>query len=471
MSAIDSKSFQYKATAGPVNLDEAEGIVECFVAGIGNKDSVGDVCASGAFAKSLQRRKPRVVWGHNWNDPIGKVLEIYEVPANDSRLPGKMKMAGIGGLYARVQFNLKSEKGKEAFSNVAFFGEEQEWSIGYKTLRAQYDSNLQANILYEVELYEVSPVLHGANQLTGTISVKTEEMPTSGMPSEVIIQPAVAPAEDNTSSKLIAELEKRTGSKIKILSLAKNSVVFDRYLSDGSSSQYKCGFHYDGQEFMFGQPQRIVLPNTTPTAPVPSSMPVAPRPASSPMGAPTPGVVKPVNVSRPASSVPMAVLPSANGTINVPLPRIRYENEQAQPTTPVLDSEESALAMALLEITKKYGKFDQDKDGVYAAYDPPSRNEVASIGVKCANCVFYKGGKSCEIIALDVEPEGKCRFAVIPNGVVKGGPVVQKRYEDFVTEESVKWVEDIESKYPGEFISGFFRNTVKKRTKKKNKYK
>ena len=471
MSAIDSKSFQYKATAGPVNLDEAEGIVECFVAGIGNKDSVGDVCASGAFAKSLQRRKPRVVWGHNWNDPIGKVLEIYEVPANDSRLPGKMKMAGIGGLYARVQFNLKSEKGKEAFSNVAFFGEEQEWSIGYKTLRAQYDSNLQANILYEVELYEVSPVLHGANQLTGTISVKTEEMPTSGMPSEVIIQPAVAPAEDNTSSKLIAELEKRTGSKIKILSLAKNSVVFDRYLSDGSSSQYKCGFHYDGQEFMFGQPQRIVLPNTTPTAPVPSSMPVAPRPASSPMGAPTPGVVKPVNVSRPASSVPMAVLPSANGTINVPLPRIRYENEQAQPTKPVLDSEESALAMALLEITKKYGKFDQDKDGVYAAYDPPSRNEVASIGVKCANCVFYKGGKSCEIIALDVEPEGKCRFAVIPNGVVKGGPVVQKRYEDFVTEESVKWVEDIESKYPGEFISGFFRNTVKKRTKKKKKYK
>jgi HK97 family phage prohead protease len=471
MSAIDSKSFQYKATAGPVNLDEAEGIVECFVAGIGNKDSVGDVCASGAFAKSLQRRKPRVVWGHNWNDPIGKVLEIYEVPANDSRLPGKMRMAGIGGLYARVQFNLKSEKGKEAFSNVAFFGEEQEWSIGYKTLRAQYDSNLQANILYEVELYEVSPVLHGANQLTGTISVKSEEMPTSGMPSEVIIQPAVAPAEDDTSSKLIAELEKRTGSKIKILSLAKNSVVFDRYLSDGSSSQYKCGFHYDGQEFMFGQPQRIVLPTAAPTAPAPTSMPVVPRPISSPMGAPTPGVVKPVNVSRPASSVPMAVLPSANGTINVPLPRIRYENEQAQPTKPVLDSEESALAMALLEITKKYGKFDQDKDGVYAAYDPPSRNEVASIGVKCANCVFYKGGKSCEIIALDVEPEGKCRFAVIPNGVVKGGPVVQKRYEDFVTEESVKWVEDIESKYPGEFISGFFRNTVKKRTKKKKKYK
>jgi HK97 family phage prohead protease len=132
-------NIQYKASNGLINLDEAQGIVECFVSGIGNKDSVGDICATGAFAKSLQRRKPRVVWGHNWNDPIGKVLEIYEVPASDQRLPMKMKMAGIGGLYAKVQFNLQSEKGKEAFANVAFFGEEQEWSIGYKTLRAHFD--------------------------------------------------------------------------------------------------------------------------------------------------------------------------------------------------------------------------------------------------------------------------------------------------------------------------------------------
>ena len=179
---MPAELFEYKSTslgsgisakAGAINLDEAQGIVECFVAGIGNRDSVGDIVSSGAFTKSLQRRKPRVVWGHNWNDPIGKVLEIYEVPNTDPRLPMKMKMAGIGGLFARVQFNLNSEKGREAFAMVAFFGEEQEWSIGYKTLRAQYDQKSQANVIYELELYEVSPVLHGANQLTGTISVKS----------------------------------------------------------------------------------------------------------------------------------------------------------------------------------------------------------------------------------------------------------------------------------------------------------
>lgn len=166
---------EYKAVQGQVNIDEAQGIVEAFVAGIGNKDSVGDIIVSGAFNESLKRRKPRVVWGHNWNEPIGKVLEIYEVPRTDPRLPAKMKAAGIGGVYARVQFNLKSERGRQAFSDVSFFGEEQEWSIGYKTLDADFDPSRQANILKKVELYEVSPVLHGANQLTGTISIKADE--------------------------------------------------------------------------------------------------------------------------------------------------------------------------------------------------------------------------------------------------------------------------------------------------------
>jgi len=175
MQTTEEKATEYKAIPGQFNVDEALGIVECFVAGIGNKDSVGDVCLPGAFVGSLKRRKPRVVWGHNWNEPIGKVIDIYEVGPNDPRLPMKMKRAGIGGLYARVQFNLKSERGKEAFNSVVFFGEEQEWSIGYKTLDAVFDPSQQANMLKEVELYEVSPVLHGANQLTGTISIKADQ--------------------------------------------------------------------------------------------------------------------------------------------------------------------------------------------------------------------------------------------------------------------------------------------------------
>ena len=170
-----AEDFDFKSIGGQIAIDEAEGVVECFAAGIGNKDSVGDIILPGAFAKSLKRRMPRVVWGHDWNHPIGKVLEVYEVPPSDPRLPMKMKAAGIGGLYAKVKFNLKSEKGREAFANLLFFGEDQEWSIGYKTLDHEYNGKAQANMLKEVELFEMSPVLHGANQLTSTISIKADE--------------------------------------------------------------------------------------------------------------------------------------------------------------------------------------------------------------------------------------------------------------------------------------------------------
>lgn len=91
----------------------------------------------------------------------------------------------------------------------------------------------------------------------------------------------------------------------------------------------------------------------------------------------------------------------------------------AKPMMPNLHPEERALADSLIEITQKYGKFNQDYTGVWAGYEDPSKNEVAQIGVKCSNCVLYEGGSSCKIISLPVAPEGKCRFAVIPDGVVK----------------------------------------------------
>lgn len=55
-------AFDFKAISGQIGIDKAQGIVEAFVSGIGNKDSVGDVVISGAFNGSLKRRKPRVVW-------------------------------------------------------------------------------------------------------------------------------------------------------------------------------------------------------------------------------------------------------------------------------------------------------------------------------------------------------------------------------------------------------------------------
>lgn len=81
--------------------------------------------------------------------------------------------------------------------------------------------------------------------------------------------------------------------------------------------------------------------------------------------------------------------------------------------------EEQELADALLLITKKYGKFNDDNTGVWAGYTPASENEEnATIGVKCGNCVFFNGTSGCSIIVSEVEEGGLCRFAVLPDGAV-----------------------------------------------------
>ena len=92
-----------------------------------------------------------------------------------------------------------------------------------------------------------------------------------------------------------------------------------------------------------------------------------------------------------------------------------------------LDEQEAVLADMLIAITRIYGKFNEDETGVWAGYDSPEENDVADIGVKCGNCVLYEGNGVCKIIEQKVEHEGKCRFAVIPDGIVE---VEEDEYEE-----------------------------------------
>jgi len=80
--------------------------------------------------------------------------------------------------------------------------------------------------------------------------------------------------------------------------------------------------------------------------------------------------------------------------------------------------EEADLAQALIEIADKYGKFDEDNTGIWADYHEPEDNPYAEMGVKCGNCVLYRGGQECAVVAFAVDPEGYCRFAVLPDGTV-----------------------------------------------------
>jgi len=83
-----------------------------------------------------------------------------------------------------------------------------------------------------------------------------------------------------------------------------------------------------------------------------------------------------------------------------------------------LAEEEAALADALVTIARKFGKFNEDETGIWAGYESAEENDVKDIGVKCSNCVLYEGNGDCEIIDQEVEDDGMCRFAIIPDGVV-----------------------------------------------------
>jgi hypothetical protein len=107
----------------------------------------------------------------------------------------------------------------------------------------------------------------------------------------------------------------------------------------------------------------------------------------------------------------------------------------------LLNPEELELAQSLAQIAKKYGKFNEDGTGVWAGYKSASENFKRHKGIKCANCVLWEGGSSCKIIDFKVEPEGKCRFIVIPNGVVQKSipdvPIATLKCLDFLNARDV----------------------------------
>lgn len=78
-----------------------------------------------------------------------------------------------------------------------------------------------------------------------------------------------------------------------------------------------------------------------------------------------------------------------------------------------LSPDETVLADNLLATYDEVGPLDESDD-IWVTYTAGADNEDASIGVKCANCSFYKNSEQCTILSLAIDPDGICRFSVIP---------------------------------------------------------
>lgn len=158
-------------------VDESKRIIEVKFASFGNVDSDGDLLVKGCFAKSIQERGPGAatnrkivfVWQHDIKDPIGKILSIDERE---------------DGAYASVQLSNFDAvpNAKRAYYQLQD-GDINQFSFGFEYIwdKLDYDEALDAFIVKEVKLYEISPVTLGANEMTEFIGIAEDAADLKGI--------------------------------------------------------------------------------------------------------------------------------------------------------------------------------------------------------------------------------------------------------------------------------------------------
>ena len=150
-------------------IDEAEGIVEAYTNTMGVVDADGDIVEPTAFNASIADNLPiPVLSGHDQGKLVGKVIFAQPRHIADDEYR----------LFTRMQMNMDTEAGRDAFSNVA--GDfVREWSIGFNIPREsdveQEGSDVSTVIrrIANLDWVEVSSVIRGSSPSTVTVAAKS----------------------------------------------------------------------------------------------------------------------------------------------------------------------------------------------------------------------------------------------------------------------------------------------------------
>ena len=153
-----------------------QGIVEAVVAVFNNVDHGNERILPGFFAQSIAskrneqgRLRIKGVWSHDWFTPVAITQDARELPPGDALLPERIR--SLGGLWVRGQFNLDTQRGREAYSDLKF-GTIDEFSVGIRIKKALYNEETDVVDLIDGEWLEWSPVLLGMNPETAVMAVK-----------------------------------------------------------------------------------------------------------------------------------------------------------------------------------------------------------------------------------------------------------------------------------------------------------
>jgi HK97 family phage prohead protease len=175
-------------------IDEAEGIVEAYTNTMGVMDADGDIVEPTAFDKSIRENLPiPVLSGHDQGKLVGKVIfaQPKYIEGDEYRL------------FTRMQFNMDTESGRDAYSNVA--GDfVREWSVGFNIPKesdvSQEGSDVSTVLrrIANLDWVEVSSVIRGSSPSTSTVAAKAS-------PVTVIDEPATGEESSDAPSETASD--------------------------------------------------------------------------------------------------------------------------------------------------------------------------------------------------------------------------------------------------------------------------
>lgn len=150
--------MEYKATPTEFKAAGDKGEYEGHFSVFGNVDDGGDIAEPGMFRKTLEERRNRVkvFYMHDWGKLIGPTPRTLEEDTI--------------GLFAAGRLTLGSFWGGEAWALMKDDAL-NEGSFGFRTVKSDFDDDGRRH-LYEVELYEISPVPLGMNAATSVQAIK-----------------------------------------------------------------------------------------------------------------------------------------------------------------------------------------------------------------------------------------------------------------------------------------------------------
>lgn len=158
-------------------------IAQFSVAGV--KDSYGDIIVQEAF-DAINARETAMVWAHKRDEIIGR---------------GVIRMEGKRAIWDGQLFVGKHvPRAEEAHTIIKEMGRLQEYSWGFRIKKAEpiKEKGPDGQLYWtggfkitEVDPAEVSPVLKGAHPKTKTISIKSDDKPTTeSTPAEALAEAA-----------------------------------------------------------------------------------------------------------------------------------------------------------------------------------------------------------------------------------------------------------------------------------------